>query len=298
METIQITIDGVLVGSSYSLLALGFSLVFGIMGRINLAYGSTLLLGGAVSLALTSYLQLSYLWMLPLIVIISSLANVYVEKLCFNPHQGQTGIVVSMISSFAIWMQLDEISSQLLPDRTHAFPELPVNNFELGNIFVRSDQLIQLSIAFISTAILFLVVYRTKFGILLRAVSNNPEIANVLGVKVPLINLITFAIAGGFGGVASFLILSADSQITPLFGFWCTIKGLVAMMIGGVGSLVGAVLGGLILGVMEAHLTAYFGAIYREIATFAILLMVLVLRPGGLMGSTIFRDEKYSNERV
>ena len=298
MEIIQVTLDGLLIGSSYSLLALGFSLVFGIMRRINLAYGSTLLMGGATATWVTTHFQFSYFWILPLIILVSCVANVYVEKLCFSPHKGQQGIVVSMIASFAIWMQLDEISSHLLPFRTHAFPELPVSNLQWASFFVRGDQLIQLAIAIISVVILFFIVYRTKFGIILRAVSNNPETARTMGVNVSAVNFLTFALAGVFGGVAAFLILSSESQITPLFGFWCTIKGLVAMMIGGVGSLFGAVLGGFILGVLEAHLTTHFGAVYRDIGTFAILLIILVVRPGGLIGTAVFRDDKSVNERI
>jgi len=298
LEIIQVSFDGLLIGSSYSLLALGFSLVFGVLRRINLAYGSTLLIGGATATWITTHFQSSYFWIFPIMILVSCAANVYVEKLCFNPHKGQQGVVVSMVASFAIWMQLDEISSHLLPFRTHAFPELPVSNIQLDSFFVRADQLIQFVVAIISMAILFFIVYRTKFGIILRAVANNPETARTMGVNVSTVNLFTFALSGVFGGIAAFMILSSESQITPLFGFWCTIKGLVAMMIGGVGSLIGAVLGGLFLGVLEAHLTTQFGVVYRDIGTFAILLVILVLRPGGLIGTAVFRDDKGVNERI
>ena len=99
------------------------------------------------------------------------MSNLYVERFCFAPHNTKAGVVVSMISSFAIWMQLDEISSQLLPDRTHSFPSLEISTFEFGGLFFRGDQILNIFIAFIISAILFLAVYKTKYGIVLRAVS-------------------------------------------------------------------------------------------------------------------------------
>ena len=137
MEYIQISIDGILYGSSYSLIALGFSLVFGVMRRINLAYGSSLLLGVAIALWVENKLNISIIFFIPIVLFFCSLSNLYVERFCFAPHNTKAGVVVSMISSFAIWMQLDEISSQLLPDRTHSFPSLEISTFEFGGLFFR-----------------------------------------------------------------------------------------------------------------------------------------------------------------
>ena len=153
-------------------------------------------------------------------------------------------------------------------------------------------------IAFIISAILFLAVYKTKYGIVLRAVSNSADTAKLMGCNTNLVNSLTFIVAGVIGGIGAFLVLSTESQVTPLFGFWCTVKGLVAMMIGGLGSLTGAFWGGLLLGLLEAHLSYQFGPVFREIATFAILLIVLIIRPGGLLGVNIYKDLKSRDERI
>ena len=298
MEYIQISIDGILYGSSYSLIALGFSLVFGVMRRINLAYGSSLLLGVAIALWVENKLNTSIIFFIPIVLFFCSLSNLYVERFCFAPHNTKAGVVVSMISSFAIWMQLDEISSQLLPDRTHSFPSLEISTFEFGGLFFRGDQILNIFIAFIISAILFLAVYKTKYGIILRAVSNSADTAKLMGCNTKLVNSLTFMVAGVLGGIAAFLVLSTESQVTPLFGFWCTVKGLVAMMIGGLGSLTGAFWGGLLLGLLEAHFSYHFGPVFREITTFSILLIVLIIRPGGLMGVNIYKDLKSRDERI
>ena len=298
MEYIQISIDGILYGSSYSLIALGFSLVFGVMRRINLAYGSSLLLGVAIALWVENKLNISIIFFTPIVLFFCSLSNLYVERICFAPHNTKAGVIVSMISSFAIWMQLDEISAQLLPDRTHSFPSLEISTFEVFGLFFRGDQILNILIAFIISAILFLVVNKTKYGIVLRAVSNSADTAKLMGCNTNLVNSLTFIVAGVLGGIAAFLVLSTESQVTPLFGFWCTIKGLVAMMIGGLGSLTGALWGGLLLGLLEAHFSYQFGPVYREIMTFSILLIVLIIRPGGLMGVNIYKDLKSRDERI
>ena len=298
MVLLQTTIDGLLFGSSYALLALGFSLIFGIMRRINLAYGSSLLLGAALAIWLEPMLGWGAFGIFLMTVLGSTLAGIYVERLCFAPHSGRTGAIASMIASFAIWMQLDEISSQLLPHRTHDYPGLEMSSVEFIGMFLRGDQLLYLVIAFATMGLLYLFLNKTRVGLLLRAASDNPSTAFLLGARVGRLGMATFALAGLLGGTASFLILSGDSQVTPFFGLWSTFKGLVAMMLGGVGSLPGAVLGGLLLGLVEAYVLYGFGAEYRDISTFGLLFLILIVRPGGLMGVAIYRAGRMTEERI
>ena len=228
----------------------------------------------------------------------NALINIYVEKLCFYPHSGRYGATVSMISSFAIWMQLDEMSSFLLPDRTASFPSFLPDSFFLIDLFIRIDQLFLFLISVFMTSIFFYVLYKTNYGLLLRGVSFDGELAKKLGVNSGKISSFAFAFSGIFGAIAAFLILSTESQVTPFFGFWCTLKGLVAMMLGGIGSLPGAIIGGLFLGLVESNVINYLGAEYRDICTYLILLFILVVKPGGIMGSALLRDERAASERI
>ncbi|MDE0540095.1 MAG: branched-chain amino acid ABC transporter permease [Rhodospirillales bacterium] len=298
MDFLQTSIDGLLFGSAYALLALGFSLIFGIMKRINLAYGSSLLFGGALAVWLEPFLGGGALGLLLVTVFGAAVAGIYVERLCFSPHLGKTGTMASMIATFAIWMQLDEISSQLLPQRTHGFAGIDIEAISFAGIILRSDHVLHFWVAVLAIGALYWTLYRTRFGLLLRASADDPEIAYLLGGRVGLLGVATFAIAGFLGGTAAFLILSSDGQITPHFGLWSTFKGLVAMMLGGVGSLPGAIVGGLLLGFAEAHVTFYLGAEFRDILTFGLLLLILVLRPGGLMGVDVYRTGRLATERI
>ena len=148
------------------------------------------------------------------------------------------------------------------------------------------------------TSIFFYVFYKTNYGLLLRGVSFDGELAKKLGVNSGKISSFAFAFSGIFGAIAAFLILSTESQVTPFFGFWCTLKGLVAMMLGGIGSLPGAIIGGLFLGLVESNVINYLGAEYRDICTYLILLFILVVKPGGIMGSALLRDERAASERI
>ncbi len=298
VEFVQTSLDGLLFGAAYALIALGFSLIFGVMKRINLAYGSCLLLGGALAVWLEPHLGWGVAGIFLVTVLGGAAASIYVERLCFAPHSGAAAATASMIASFAVWMQLDEISAQLLPQRTHDFPGIELGGIALGALLIRVDQLLHLAAAFALMAGVCLLLYKSRFGLLLRAASENAQTARLLGCHTGRLGLAAFALAGLLGGVAAFLILSTDSQITPLFGLWSTFKGLVAMMLGGMGSIPGAILGGLLLGLLEAHVAWNFGAEFRDIATFALLFVILIARPGGLFGGARYRTERGASERL
>ena len=298
MDTLQTSLDGLMIGSTYALIGIGFALVFGIMRRINLAFGACLLFGAALAIYLEPWLGWG-VWGLFLVTMVgAALASAYVERLCFAPHTKRTQSMTAMIASFAIWMQLDEISSQMLPQRTHAYDGLEMPTFWLGEIYVRGDQLLHFCIALISILLLYVLLYKTRLGLLIRATADNPETAYLLGVRVPWLGFIIFLLAGILGGVGAFMILSADGYVTPMFGMWSTFKGLLAMILGGLGSLPGAVIGGLILGIVETHAGASLGAEYRDMVTFGLVFLVLIIRPGGLMGVKIYRTESLAQERI
>ena len=294
----QTLIDGLMLGTSYALIALGFSLVFGIMKKINLAYGSSLLLAASISVWLNETFALSIFINCVTVVIFSVIINIYIERLCFAWHTGPAGTLPSMIASFAIWMQLDELAFRLLPDRTHFFKGIEFNSIELGQLLFRFDALFNFCVAISAMFFLYLIMMKSKLGLLMRAASENANTAWLLGARISNLGILAFALSGFLGGVAAFLILSANSQITPMFGMWCTVKGLVAMMIGGVGSLIGAVFGGLILGLLETFVLFNIGVEFRELATFGILFLVLIIKPGGLLGGKSFMLSQEIDERV
>jgi branched-subunit amino acid ABC-type transport system permease component len=284
IDLVQNTIDGVMIGSSYGLLALGFTVIFGVMRRLNLSYGPSIMIGGYLGTFLYLHAGAGPLVVAGAVVVGAVLAGVYVERLCFAPMKAGAA-VASMVSSFAIWMQLEQAAILVLPRHTYPFPPLTAGApLELGPILVRIDHLIMLVSALALASAVHLVIYRTRFGLALRAIIDHPVAAHLVGIDVRRAMLLAFAGASAIGGAAGFLVLAVDQQVTPMFGMWATLKGLIAMMIGGLGSVPGAVIGGLLLGIVEAHSQWYFGPQIRDLVAYFLLFAFLVLRPGGLIG--------------
>lgn len=286
LDFVQNTIDGIAIGATYGLLATGFTLIFGVMRRLNLSYGPSIMLGAYGGTLL--YLDFAAA---PLVVAAATIAGtvivgLYVERLCFAPMRGRPGAgIASMVSSFAIWMQLEQAGILVLPRHTYPYPPLLSGGvLEIGPFFVRPDHLLMLAVAAAIAVGLHLLLHRSRFGLALRAIVDNTDAAHLVGIPVRRMAMLAFALASAIGGAAGYLVLAGDQQVTPMFGMWATLKGLVAMMIGGLGSLSGAVLGGLLLGIVEMQSLWYLGPQGRDLSTYFLLFLVLVLRPQGLFG--------------
>jgi branched-chain amino acid transport system permease protein len=284
IDFVQTTVDGAMVGCSYGLLAIGFTLIFGVIRRLNLSYGPSIMVGAYLGTFLYVQFGAGPLLVAVAVVAGAGLAGIYVERLCFAPMQGGAG-VASMVSSFAIWMQLEQAMILLLPRHTYSFPALATGApWSFGPFSLRPDQLLMLLLAIATGVLVHMIIYRTKFGTGLRLVTSNQTAAHLAGVNVRKVMLGAFALTSAVGGFAGFLVLAIDQQVTPMFGMWATIKGLIAMMIGGLGSVPGAIVGGLLLGIFEAHAQVLLGPQGRDLTAYLLLFLFLVLRPGGLLG--------------
>jgi branched-chain amino acid transport system permease protein len=298
IDFVQTSIDGVLIGASYALIAIGFALTYGVVKRINLAYGSCLLFGAALAVFAETIFHFGPIGMLAVTILGAVVASLYVEWLCFASFKGQHAAVTSMVASFAIWMQLDEVSAKLLPQRTHDYTGFVYESWEIGPFILRAEQIPQLLIAPVVLLIVFTLIRRTRLGLHLTALSENRKLAIQIGINTRLVAAVFFAIAAFVGSVGTFLLLSSDGQVTPLFGLWSLFKGLVAVMIGGLGSLGGAVLGALLLGFVETHAAYAFGAEYRDITTFGLLFLFLILKPSGLLGAKNYQRDVLEERRI
>ena len=284
IDLVQNTIDGVMIGASYGLLALGFTVIFGVMRRLNLAYGPSIMIGGYLGTVLYLHYGAGLLAVAGAVILGAAIAGAYVERLCFAPMKAGAGIA-SMVSSFAIWMQLEQAAILVLPRHTYPFPPLATGApLAFGPFLVRIDHLIMLASALGLAAAVHLTLHRTRFGLALRAIIGNPVAAHLVGINVRTAVLLAFVGASAVGGAAGFLVLAVDQQVTPMFGMWATLKGLIAMMIGGLGSVPGAVVGGLLLGIVETHSQWYFGPQIRDLVAYVLLFAFLVVRPRGLLG--------------
>ena len=277
-ESLQALVDGAMLGATYSLLGLGFTLIFGVFRRLNLAFGPTILVGVYAGSHWHLAWPGSLAGAMAVTVAGAMLAGFYVERCCFRALVRQAP-VVSMISTFAVWMQLQELVVLLAPSRTMSYPSpawLPT--LEVGPILLRSDALLMWSGATSITLALFGLLYKTRLGTAMRAVADSAEGAMLMGINVSTMGVAAFLVASAVGGVAGGLIAASQQQVTPYFGLWATVKGLTAMLLGGPGSLAGAVLGGLLLGVVETLTLALFGGQWRDLATYALLFLAVAMR--------------------
>jgi len=275
----QNTLDGLGLGATYALLAVGFTLIFGVLRRANLSYGPAIMVGcyGAAWLSMRYDAGIVLLFLAA--IAITVLASAYVERLSFAPHRRGSAIA-AMVASFALWMQLEELASLAMPQHIYAFPPLlGAAPLALGPLSVRVESLVMIAAAVAVCLALRWLLYRTRFGVAVRAVVDNGAAAELAGIDVPGIFLRVFLLAAAIGGIAGFLIVSTQEQVTPMLGMWSTLKGMLAMMLGGLGSLPGAVLGGLALGLIEAHSQWYFGPQLRDFLAYLLLFVLLSLRP-------------------
>jgi branched-chain amino acid transport system permease protein len=288
-DLVQNSLDGLALGSTYALLAVGFTLIFGVLRRVNLSYGPSIMAGCYA--ATWTHIQFGAgLLVLALIAIIGAvLAGAYVERLCFAPHRkAGTGSsvgspVAAMVASFALWMQFEEAATLVLPTHLYAFPPLYSGGpITVGPYFLRVEALVTLAAAVAICVLLAWILWRTRFGLAVRAVIESPRAAELAGINVSWVFVRVFALASAIGGVAGYLVVSSHGQITPMLGMWSTLKGMLAMMLGGLGSLPGAVLGGLVLGMIEAHSQWYLGPQSRDLLAYLLLFVLLALRPAGL----------------
>lgn len=277
-DLVQNTLDGLGAGAAYALLALGFTLIFGVLRRANLSFGPAIMFGAYCA----TWTHVNFgagLLLLALITVGGAvLAGAYVERLCFAPHRGGSAIA-AMVASFALWMQFEEFATLALPRHLYAFPLLYEGApLALGPFTLRVDSLVLLGAALAACALLWATLYRTRFGLAVRALIEQPTAAALAGINVPWVFMRVFALASALGGVAGYLVVASHGQITPMLGMWATLKGLLAMMLGGLGSLPGAVIGGLALGLIEAHSQWYLGPQLRDLIAYLLLFVLLAAR--------------------
>jgi branched-subunit amino acid ABC-type transport system permease component len=285
IDLVQNSLDGLMIGSSYALLALGFTLIFGVLRRLNLSYGPAIMLGAYGATWTSLHFQAGAVLLAAITIGGAALAGVYVERLCFAraPSLGRSTAIASMVASFALWMQFEELVTLVLPKHLYAFPPLYTGDaLRVGPFTARVEYLVMLASALAICFALYGLLYRTRFGLGVRAVIDSIDGARCIGVNVPSVLARVFALASAIGGVAGYLIVATSEQVTPMLGMWSTLKGMIAMMLGGLGSLPGAVAGGLLLGLIEIHSQWYVGPAYRDLIAYAILFLCLWLRPEGL----------------
>jgi branched-subunit amino acid ABC-type transport system permease component len=284
LDVVQQLINGLMYGAFYALIGIGFTLFFGVMKKFNLAYGPTIMVGIYLGL-IPLYMFKTSMWVVFVTCVVGAVVvGIIVELACFRfLRKGYE--LAPLITTIGMLVLLQEAVVTI----THAVPfEYPNifgdESFDLGPFLVRPDYLAILVTGLVSVALLYLLVNRTSFGRAMRAVAENPAVSQLLGVSVNRMNALTFVLTSALGGVSGFLVAMTFGALQPGLASWMTVKGLVVIVIGGLGSIPGAILAGILLGVVEFQALWFLGIGYRDIFAFLLLFAFLVLRPSGLMG--------------
>ncbi|MDX1636038.1 MAG: high-affinity branched-chain amino acid ABC transporter permease LivH [Marinobacter sp.] len=293
---LQQLINGLTIGSAYALIAIGYTMVYGIIGMINFAHGEIYMIGAYTALIAIAGLAALGIAFLPIVllvalicaVIVSSSMGWAVERVAYRPVRGRHRLI-PLISAIGMSIFLQNYVHLAQGSRNIGFPALIEGGFTLGGSadFQVSISFIQITI-FVVTLIcmagLSLFIARSRTGRACRAVSQDLGMSNLLGIDTNRIIAATFVIGAALAAVAGLLLGMYYGSIDPLFGFIAGLKAFTAAVLGGIGSIPGAMLGGLILGVSESMTSGYLSGEYQDVVSFGLLILILLFKPTGLLG--------------
>jgi branched-chain amino acid transport system permease protein len=279
---VPILFNGISLSAIYILLALGFTLVFGIMRVVNFAHGEFAMMGGFWLLFLLSWLPLTYWVALPAAAVLVGVSSLLPEQLVFRPLYGQE--LPSMIAALGLSVVIAEGAVIVFGVHERNIPSAFQGLFQVGRFTFPEDRLVVMAIALAALAAFWAFVRFTRIGLALRTVAQDREIAEAQGIDTRATYRITFFLATMMAGLGGALFAQIYA-LSPYMGSVPLMKAFIIVIIGGLGSVPGAALGGVLLGMSESFLATFFGASVAEFASFGAIILLLVLRPWGLLGT-------------
>jgi branched-chain amino acid transport system permease protein len=305
MDTlIQQLINGLVLGSVYALVALGYTMVYGILQLINFAHGEVLMIGAMVALTVLGLIEtLAPGTPLVLALVIATAVAIPVcmvlaagiERIAYRPLRNAPRLA-PLITAIGISIILQTLAMIIWSPNPRLFPDLlPTAAFEIGGALIAPKQILILTVAGLAMAGLLLLVHKTRLGRAMRAVSENPRIASLMGVHPDRVIAATFMLGAALAAIAGVLVAMNYNIAQFTMGFLLGLKAFTAAVLGGIGNLGGAVAGGILLGVIESLGAGYIGPLtggflgshYQDIFAFAVLITVLIFRPSGLLGERV-----------
>ena len=305
METfIQQIINGLVLGSMYALVALGYTMVYGIIGLINFAHGEVLMVGALTSWTIIGLMRESMPgtpgWLILLIAlviscIVAAALNFTIEKVAYRPLRNSPRLA-PLITAIGMSLLLQTLAMIIWKPNYKPYPNLlPSVPYEIGGAVITLTQVLILGMTVMSLAVLMWLVNYTKLGRAMRATAENPRVAALMGVKPDVVISATFVIGAVLAAIAGIMWAANYGTVQHTMGFLPGLKAFTAAVFGGIGNLAGAVVGGIALGLIESLGAGYIGALtggvlgshYSDIFAFIVLIIVLTLRPSGLLGERV-----------
>jgi branched-chain amino acid transport system permease protein len=289
-EFVQHVVDALSVGSTYALLALSLTLVFSVMNLINFAFGMMLVWAGYAAIVILDA-GIPFALMVPACIAFSIVLSMVIGRIAFKPFIGAPPITL-LITSFGVLLVIQYVAILIFGEgpRILQLPAFLSDVINVGGIRVPVLEIVTIATAVVVVAVFYALLNRTAFGAQIRASAELPQISRLMGVSPDRVLMIVFAISGAIAGVAGLLWFAKSGAITPRSDLDPTIKAFIALVLGGLGSTRGALMGGLALGGLEVAMSATLpsGALgYQPAIVFALVIAILILRPGGLSGSRL-----------
>lgn len=287
-EFLQQLVNGLSLGAIYALIALGYTMVYGVLRFINFAHSDVFMVGAFAGLYLAPLAPagsiLGGLLVVGGAMLASSLLGVAIERLAYRPLRGAPTLNV-LITAIGVSCLLQSAGQLVFGAAPRSFPVIfPARALSVGGLDFSSNQVVVLVVAAALVVGLRLIVFRTRMGAALRAVSQNPRAARLMGIDNDVVIRFTFALGSALAGAGGVLYAVNYPSIDPLMGVLPGLKAFVAAILGGIGSIPGAALGGLILGLVETFVGGSQFSTYKDAIAFALLILFLLFRPAGLLG--------------
>ena len=286
-QILQQLANGLILGSVYALLALGYTMVYGIIKLINFAHGDIYMIGAFMGYYLINTLHLNFFVALILSMIGTAILGVVIEFLAYRPLRNSTRIA-ALITAIGVSILLEYGMVFFVGANTRSFPQvIKTVRYTLGPISISNIQLMILGISILLMVGLQFIVQKTKMGKAMRAVSVDSDAAQLMGINVNRTISFTFALGSALAGAAGVLIALYYNSLEPLMGMTPGIKSFVAAVLGGIGIIPGAALGGFVIGLLETFATAVGLSDFRDAIVYAILIIILLVRPAGILGKNV-----------
>ena len=288
-ELLQQCINGLALGAIYALIALGYTMVYGVLRFINFAHSDVFMVGAFAGYYLARFVPAASVPGGILVLLgamaLCALLGVLIEKFAYRPLRGRSTLTV-LITAIGVSLLLQNVGQRVFGANPKSFPALfPLRNYQLDNGLVISSA--QIMVFVVTLLLLFAlrhIVLHTRIGTAMRALSFNPTAASLVGVNNDRVISFTFALGSALAAAGGILYASNYPSIDPLMGTLPGLKAFVAAVLGGIGNIAGAAVGGIVLGLVETAVVALGGSTYRDAVAFGVLILILLLRPNGLLG--------------
>lgn len=284
MEWIQQLVNGISLGSIYALIALGYTMVYGIIKLINFAHGDVFMIGSFIGFYAIAKWELGFFPALLLAMLVCAIFGVLIERIAYKRLRNATRIA-ALITAIGVSLLIEYTTIFFRGAQPARYPEVFKNkSLDIFGVQISSTSILILSVAVVLMILLQFIVHKTKIGKAMRAVSHDADATRLMGINVDNTISATFAIGSALAGAAGVIFGVYYTKIDPLMGVIPGVKAFIAAVLGGIGIIPGAMVGGMLLGVVESLVSALGFSLWRDAAAFVILILILIFRPSGIFG--------------